>query len=126
VLVVDADLRRRLHNLFGIAREPGLVDVLTGAVRLEEALVSLPGHRVLILPAGATTQPAELLGRCRCRRLLEQLRSPLDRIVIDSTVAHTADTGAIEAAVDGVMLVVLLAAPEARHRGALEPSPTRR
>lgn len=108
VLAIDADLRHaRLHSLFGIAREPGLVDVLTGAVRLEEALVSLPGHRILILPAGAAhTQPTELLGSVQMRRLLEQLRSQLDRIVIDSAVAHTADTGAMEAAVDGVMLVV--------------------
>ena len=107
-LVIDADLRHaRLHNLLGIARAPGLVDVLTGAVRLEEALVSLPGHRLLILPAGAAhTQPAELLGSAQMRRLLEQLRSQVDRLLIDSAVAHTADTGAIEAAVDGVVLVV--------------------
>ena len=40
-LLIDAHLRRpRLHALFGLAREPGLVDVLIGRTPLDAALVT--------------------------------------------------------------------------------------
>jgi protein-tyrosine kinase len=107
-IVIDADLRNaRLHSLLGIAREPGLVEVLTGAARLEEALVSLPGHRLIVLPAGAGhTRPAELLGSAAMRRLIDVLRHQFDRLIVDGPPAHTADATAIAAAADGVLLVV--------------------
>ncbi len=107
-LVIDADLRHaRLHTLLGIAREPGLVDVLTGSARLEEALVSLPGHRLVVLPAGAAhTQPAELLGSAPMRRLLELLRQRFDRLLVDSAPAPLADSAALQPLADGVLLVV--------------------
>jgi capsular exopolysaccharide synthesis family protein len=107
-VIVDADLRHaRLHTLLGIGREPGLVDVLTGEVPLEEALVSLQGHRLVALPAGAAhSQPAELLGSAAMDRVLDQLRQRFDRILIDTAPAPTADAGALEDAADGLLLVV--------------------
>jgi Mrp family chromosome partitioning ATPase len=105
---VDADLRNaRVHELFGIRRQPGLVDVLTGVVPIDEALVALPGSRLVLLPAGsAHTQPTELLGSSQMRQLFEILRRQFDRIVVDSASAQSADTGALQHAVDSLLMVV--------------------
>lgn len=107
-LLVDADLRHaRLHTLLGITREPGLVDVLDGSAPLEEALLTLPGHRLQVLPAGsAHTQPAELLASAQMKRLFELLRRSFDRVVVDSAAAQTSDAGALDGLLDGTLLVV--------------------
>ena len=107
-LLVDADLRHaRLHTLLGIPREPGLVDVLSGATTIDEALVTLPGHRLQVLPAGKVhTQPTELLGSTPMRRLFEGLRRHFDRVVIDTAPAQSADISALECCFDGALVVV--------------------
>jgi protein-tyrosine kinase len=108
VLLIDADLRNaRLHGCLGIAREPGLSDVLAGDVPLEDALVSLSEYRVIALPAGTPHgRPTELLSSEPMRRLIENLGRRFDRVVIDSTSAHFADAGVLEPLVDGVLLIV--------------------
>jgi capsular exopolysaccharide synthesis family protein len=108
VLLVDGDLRQaRLHEVLGIAREPGLSDVLAGQASLDDALVSLSEYRVLALPAGKPHgRPAELLGSEPMRRLMEGLARRFDRVVVDSTAAHFADAGVLEPCADGVLLVV--------------------
>lgn len=108
VLLIDADLRHaRLHALLGIAREPGLADVLTGAAPLEDALVSLPELRLMVLPAGrAHAQPTELLSSGPMVQLVAALRRRFDRVLIDSAAAHLADAGVVEPLADGVLLIV--------------------
>jgi protein-tyrosine kinase len=108
VLLIDADLRNaRLHECLGIAREPGLSDVLAGNVSLDDALVSLSEYRVIALPAGTPhDRPTELLSSEPMRRLVENLGRRFDRVVIDSTAAHFADAGVLEPLVDGVLLIV--------------------
>jgi protein-tyrosine kinase len=108
VLLIDADLRNaRLHECLGIAREPGLSDVLAGEASLDDALVSLSEYRVIALPAGTPHgRPTELLSSEPMRRLIENLGRRFDRVVIDSTAAHFADAGVLEPLVDGVLLIV--------------------
>jgi capsular exopolysaccharide synthesis family protein len=108
VLLIDADLRNaRLHECLGIAREPGLSDVLAGQASLDDALVSLSEYRVIVLPAGTPHgRPTELLSSEPMRRLVENLGRRFDRVVIDSTAAHFADAGVLEPLVDGVLLIV--------------------
>jgi protein-tyrosine kinase len=108
VLLIDGDLRNaRMHECLGIAREPGLSDVLAGDVSLEDALVSLSEYRVIALPAGTPHgRPTELLGSEPMRRLVENLGRRFDRVVIDSTAAHFADAGVLEPLVDGVLVIV--------------------
>jgi protein-tyrosine kinase len=108
VLLIDADLRNaRLHECLGIAREPGLSDVLAGEASLDDALVSLSEYRVIALPAGTPHgRPTELLSSEPMRRLVENLGRRFDRVVIDSTSAHFADAGVLEPLVDGVLLIV--------------------
>jgi capsular exopolysaccharide synthesis family protein len=109
VLLVDADLRRpAVRNLFGIPDGPGLVDVLVGAVELDQALVHLPEHNLTLLPAGTTpTHPAELLGSATMRRVLDTLRTRFDRILIDMPpVAPLADLHIVAPMADGVLMIV--------------------
>jgi capsular exopolysaccharide synthesis family protein len=109
VLLVDGDLRRpALRHLFGIPDGPGLVDVLVGAVDLEQALVRLPEHNLTLLPAGTTpTHPAELLGSMAMRRVLETLRARFDRVLIDMPpVAPLADLHIVAPQADGLLMIV--------------------
>jgi Mrp family chromosome partitioning ATPase len=60
-----------------------------------------------VLPAGSPhARPTELLGSEPMRRLVENMGRRFDRVMIDSTAAHYADTGVLEPLVDGVLLVV--------------------
>ena len=107
--IVDADLRSpEIGRLFGIPDGPGLSDVLVGNAALEDALVMLEDQNLTILPAGhAAAHPAELLATTAMRRLLDQLRSQFDRIVIDTPSANPlADVGILAPLVDSVVLVV--------------------
>jgi capsular exopolysaccharide synthesis family protein len=109
VLLFDADLRRpSIHHLFGISETPGLSDVLMGGATLDEALVTIPEHRLTVLPSGLIpTQPAELLGSQGMRRVLEALRSRFDRILIDMPpVAPLADVAIASTMADGVLMIV--------------------
>src|SRR3954462_4206073 len=109
VLLLDADLRRpSLHRLFGISDTPGLTDVLMGGASIDEALVTVPEHRLTILPAGIVpTQPAELLGSASMRRILDGLRTRFDRIIIDMPPASPlADVSVASGMVDGVLMIV--------------------
>jgi capsular exopolysaccharide synthesis family protein len=107
-LLIDAHLRRpRLHALFGLAREPGLIDVLIGRTPLDAALVTLADHRLHVLTAGTgSRQRSELLGSSAMQRLIEALRLRFDRIVIDPGSAESAELTALEPWIDGVLLVV--------------------
>ncbi|MEZ5286665.1 MAG: hypothetical protein R2712_18030 [Vicinamibacterales bacterium] len=81
--------------------------MLVGSVSVDEALVTLPGHRLRVLTAGAAhAQPAELLGSAAMHRLVDLLRRQFDRILIDTSGAETADAGALSQWVDGTLLVV--------------------
>lgn len=109
VLLIDADLRRpSLHRLFGVSDTPGLSDVLMGGAALDEALVTMPEHRLTLLPAGLLpTHPAELLGSAPMRRVLDTLRTRFDRILIDMPpVAPLADVAIASPLADGVLMIV--------------------
>ena len=108
VLVIDADLRQpRVHELFNLEAGPGLVDVLTGAATLDDALVEIPQYHLTVLRAGrAYDRPAEMLGSGPMRRLMDGLRTQFDRIVVDSAPATVADPVAFAPLADRLLLVV--------------------
>jgi protein-tyrosine kinase len=108
VVLVEADLRRpTLASLFGVRAEPGLVDVLVGAVPLDEALVHVPEHHLFILPAGlAAARSAELLASSLMERVVEGLRSRFNRVIFDTPPMTLADTHVLTRLADGVLMVV--------------------
>lgn len=109
VLLIDADLRRpSLHRLFGIEETPGLTDVLMGGASIEEALVTIPDHRLSVLPSGIIPMhPGELLGSGAMRRVIDTLRTRFDRILIDMPpVAPLADVAIASPMADGILMIV--------------------
>ena len=128
VLLVDCDLRRpRLHRLFGVPAAPGLIELLKadGAtlaqspdapLRVAEATVvqSIPGIRhteragLSLLPCGALAPHAhELLKPQQLRRLLNDLSSQFDVIILDTPpVLVSADAALLAPLADGAILVV--------------------
>lgn len=109
IVLVDADLRRPgVHRLLGVPAEPGLGDVLSGDVPLDQALVHLPDHQLTVLPAGGRVdRHAELLGSQAMRRVIDALRSRFDRVVIDTPpILPLADVSVVSNMADGILLVV--------------------
>lgn len=109
VIVVDADLRRsRVHQYFGVGREPGLSDAVSGAVSVTECLQPSGVDGLQILPAGTPNDnPGALLESQSFDPLLAELADLADYVLIDCPpVLGVADPAAFFRQVDGVMLLV--------------------
>lgn len=88
-LLIDADLRSpRQHQLFNVSDRVGLSTVLAGRAD-HSAVVPVPGFAGLsLLPAGAPPpNPQELLSRAALARLLQELQTKFDVILIDTPPA---------------------------------------
>ena len=110
ILLLDADLRKSaIHTLLGLPESPGLADVLKGACTLDEALVHTQDFpNLFVLPAGAPVDnPVELLDSAAWQALCVRLRGLFRHVIVDSPpVGAVADYDLIQAACDGVILVV--------------------
>jgi len=109
VILVEADLRKpSLQHLFGLPPGPGLAEYLSGAAELKDVMQFLPDHNLTVIHAGsAPTNPAELLGSTAMRRLLDQLRTRYDRVLLDTPpVLPLADVAVLAPLVDGTLMVV--------------------
>jgi len=125
-LLIDADMRRSvIHNIFGLKdKDPGLSNVLRGAVKLENTIrtfadilmgdlgfdeaLKLPGlDNLNILTSGSLpTLPAELLSSPEMAKLLEYLKDKFDIILIDSPpVMAVADAAILASKADATILV---------------------
>jgi succinoglycan biosynthesis transport protein ExoP len=109
VVLVDCDLRRpRLHELFEVEREPGLVSVLLGEAPLDEAIVDVPGEeRLALLPAGPTLpNPSDLLVSQEYAELVALVKAACDHAVIDTPpVLPVTDGLIVSSVVDQTLLV---------------------
>jgi len=108
VVVVDCDIRRRTVNRI-LGQEPtcGLIEVLSGAAKLEEAIIAdkASGAHFLSLAPGAFT-PKDLFGSGAMDRLLADLRSRYDLVLLDTApVLPVADTRVLASKVDTVVLL---------------------
>lgn len=112
VLIMDADLRRgHLHQYFGVPRQPGLSQILSGEIALESCVVpSKTNSNVTLLPTGVLPpNPSELLMGERFNRLLEQAGSAYDMVLIDLPPYLAVTDGLIVAAQAAINLLVLRA-----------------
>jgi tyrosine-protein kinase Etk/Wzc len=108
VLLIDADLRKgHLNQYFGVSRERGLSELVTGQLSHQDATRSqiLPG--LDFMPTGILPpNPAELVGSATFAALLDKLSSTYDLVVIDSApVLVAADTLSIATQVGTLLLV---------------------
>jgi capsular exopolysaccharide synthesis family protein len=85
-LVIDADLRHPCTaDYLSIEAEYGLSEVLTGEIKLNEAILRLNPAGLHLLPGGAPREDvAELLSGPRFGRLLDEARKMFDYIIIDA------------------------------------------
>ena len=108
-VLIDADSRRPVvHETMSVPRNPGLTDVLTGDVRLEEAIKQAPiSDSLHILPSGTRTERApELIATDRFSDMLRQLRSEYESVIIDTPpILAVADAAVIGTLVDGTVVV---------------------
>ena len=107
VLIVDGDLRRpRIHTMFGLSGEAGLVDALVGRNPLELVRHTLDGPDVL--PAGRSPyNSSELLSSRRMGEVLHELAAIYDFVIIDTPpVLPVSESLAVSRHADGTILVV--------------------
>jgi protein-tyrosine kinase len=123
VLLVDADVvKPHISNVFALAEQPGLLDLLDGSADSPEALVMRTDMRGLsILPAGKPRQNAtELLSGSRMEFVIHDLatRFPKRIIILDTPpILHTSESRVITSSAGQIVLVVKA---EDTPRGAVQ------
>ncbi len=112
VLLIDGDMRKpRLHDIFGIANDWGLSDLLRGDAPPDGSagFVYETEHRGLyILPAGSGCgSAANLLHSERTPEMLKRFREEFDAVLIDTPpMLNMPDARVLGRSADGVILVV--------------------
>lgn len=109
VALVDCDMRRpRVHKVFGVSGSAGLTNALLDVAHLDKGLVETEVPGLSVLPCGPIPpNPAELLHSEAFGKVLAELRSRFDRVVIDSPPLGPVTDGVVLATrVDGTVFVV--------------------
>ena len=109
-LLIDADLRRpRIKRVTGANSPYGLVDYVAGEVKLKDCVnrdANVPGLYVI---NGGTPppNPLELLSSERLRRIMQNLRSKFQYIIVDTApVLPASDAIVLGQLVDSLIMVV--------------------
>lgn len=110
ILLVDADLRRPgIHEIFGLANDAGLTNLLRqDEVRLAMIVKPTEQKGLSILTAGPLPpNPAELLASQRMKALISTLNDGYDMVILDSPpIEAFTDAAVLSSLVDGTLLVV--------------------
>jgi succinoglycan biosynthesis transport protein ExoP len=107
-LVVDADMRRPVqHNLMGLEREPGLSDVLSGALPLERVIQETEVANLYLVAGGpSVANPAELLASSKMSDVIDRLSEQFGMIILDTPpVVAVTDAAVLSSKVSGTVLV---------------------
>lgn len=108
-LIVECDMRRRsLADMVGARARHGIYAVLSGQVELDEALVVTSHRNLFFLDSEPhIPNPADILSSQRFRKLVAQMESDFDYVVIDTPPVGTfVDAAIIAALADATALVV--------------------
>jgi receptor protein-tyrosine kinase len=108
VVLVDGDMRRpSLDKYLDLVGSVGFSTVLSGGAPLMEVLQETKFPRLTVLAAGPVPpNPSELLGSQAARKLIDELRSQFDYVIIDSAPLLAVTDGAIlAAAADGALIM---------------------
>jgi capsular exopolysaccharide synthesis family protein len=108
VVLIDGDMRRpMLHKYLDLVGPVGFSTVLSGGVSLDDALqkTSFPG--LTVLTSGAVPpNPSELLGSLAAKKLLSEMRTQFDYVIVDSTpLLAVTDAALLAAGADGVLIM---------------------
>lgn len=108
VALVDGDLRRpRLDKYLDLVGSVGLSTVLAGGVALDEVLQKTRFSRLTVLTAGTIPpNPSELLGSLTAKKVLDELRTHFDYVIVDSSpLLAVTDAALLSANADGALIV---------------------
>jgi tyrosine-protein kinase Etk/Wzc len=111
VLLVDADLRRGdLHRQFGVEAQPGLADVLSGAVQADAVIRQTAVPNLDLLTAGSLpANPGELLAGGRLQQLLAEVGRRYGVVVVDTPPILSVADSALVGRHAGLNLLVIRA-----------------
>ncbi len=108
-LLLDCDLRKpRVHTVFGMNRQPGLVEHLFDQVDLATIIKPSKLANLDVITVGTIPpNPAEMLGSKKMQDFIDHMKSLYDYIIIDSPpIISVTDSEIIAAYCDAVYLVV--------------------
>ncbi len=111
VLLIDTDLRRpRVHQYLGLGNRFGLSELFLGQGSLRDVTQVYEGPnntQFEVVTTGAIPpNPGELLSSERMKALLAEAAEIAGIVIIDSAPSLVADSQAISASADGVIIVV--------------------
>lgn len=111
VLLLDADMRRpQVHERFGMAREPGLSNLIAGSVEPVDVIRASSTDGLFVVTAGALPpNPAELLSSKRFAAFLEQAQRDYDWVVLDTPPLMAVTDAAVVANLARNVLFVIAA-----------------
>lgn len=97
VVLIDADMRRpRVHSLLSLDKtKPDLAMVLAGDAHLEDALQKDASGADVIIASARTTNPQDLLASRQMEKLVDELRSRYDMVIIDTPPIMTVTDAAL-------------------------------
>jgi len=108
-LLMDCDLRKpRVHTVFGMTRQPGLVEYLFDQVDLKTIIKPSKLSNLDVITVGTIPpNPAEMLGSKKMQDFIHLMKTMYDYIIIDSPpIISVTDSEIIAAYCDAVYLVV--------------------
>ena len=109
-LLIDADLRKGvLHTYFAANAAPGLIEILNGSIRWQEALIETDVKNLTFLPRGkGGVGPSEYFMSDAADRFLREIYAAgYERIVFDSApILATDDTACLAPKIDATLFVV--------------------
>ncbi|MCP4122000.1 MAG: polysaccharide biosynthesis tyrosine autokinase [Bacteroidetes bacterium] len=109
VTLLDADMRRpRVHRFLSLPNQVGLSDLFRGTLRIEAVMRVVDGSDKMraITSGNLPPNPAELLGSTRMDKILNEITSSGEMVIIDSPPSLVSDGAILSAKVDGVILVL--------------------
>ncbi len=108
-ILIDADNRRGvLHRAFGVERKPGLMELLTGSVTLDEAIRTVGDAGIDFMPTGTRLAAApEMLASPKMQQLMAELRTRYQAIIVDSPPLGAGVDALVLASLTGSLVLVL-------------------
>jgi succinoglycan biosynthesis transport protein ExoP len=110
ILLIDADLRLPSIEplFFKVKQAVGLSQLLAGTAKQEDCWYPTPIPNLSVMPSGLRPQnPSELISNCDFQKVLEDLLTEFDAIVVDTSPVHAvSDTLLVAKFADVVCLVV--------------------
>ncbi|NGM24209.1 polysaccharide biosynthesis tyrosine autokinase [Roseomonas stagni] len=108
VLLIDADTcRPRLHDVFGVPNETGLVDLLAGEATLDAAARTTTEAKLDFMPAGRRADVTTVFQAARFAALKPALAARYTRIIVDTPpVLAVSDVRVLAPLVDEVVFLV--------------------